>query len=295
MHFFSEHQPFLSTPSARRATCAACASICRRGNFYPRPPRGGRPSSNTPNSRTSRFLSTPSARRATCSSKRKPSRSSNFYPRPPRGGRLLSQGRFLAEESISIHALREEGDSLPWPSAPSRGYFYPRPPRGGRLEEFSEGNSSKVISIHALREEGDQLRVLSRTTLLYFYPRPPRGGRLLPNHSTISIVNFYPRPPRGGRPTQLSDYLITTQFLSTPSARRATRWRQHSVQRPVISIHALREEGDRRPSRRTTASGNFYPRPPRGGRPSSNTPNSRTSRFLSTPSARRATCRPLLP
>ena len=35
-----------------------------------------------------------------------------------------------------------------------------------------------------------------------------------------------------------------TLFLSTPSARRATRWRQHSVQRPVISIHALREEGD---------------------------------------------------
>ena len=37
-----------------------------------------------------------------------------------------------------------------------------------------------------------------------------------------------------------------SKFLSTPSARRATRarWR-HDGQHP-ISIHALREEGDRR-------------------------------------------------
>ena len=33
-------------------------------------------------------------------------------------------------------------------------------------------------------------------------------------------------------------------FLSTPSARRATRERQPEVQREGISIHALREEGD---------------------------------------------------
>ena len=35
---------FLSTPSARRATCSsACPARCR-SHFYPRPPRGGRPS-----------------------------------------------------------------------------------------------------------------------------------------------------------------------------------------------------------------------------------------------------------
>ena len=38
-------------------------------------------------------------------------KTSNFYPRPPRGGRLfrgiVRGGRWL----ISIHALREEGDS----------------------------------------------------------------------------------------------------------------------------------------------------------------------------------------
>ena len=34
-----------------------------------------------------------------------------------------------------------------------------------------------------------------------------------------------------------------------------------------ISIHALREEGDRLPRSWHLAAANFYPRPPRGGRP----------------------------
>ena len=35
----------------------------------------------------------------------------------------------------------------------------------------------------------------------------------------------------------------------------------------AISIHALREEGDRTSAKRWAAFGDFYPRPPRGGRP----------------------------
>ena len=35
----------------------------------------------------------------------------NFYPRPPRGGRPVAQGIYNAISQISIHALREEGDS----------------------------------------------------------------------------------------------------------------------------------------------------------------------------------------
>ena len=79
------------------------------------------------------------------------------------------------------------------------------------------------------------------------------------------------------------------EFLSTPSARRATSFRRSCIRRKVISIHALREEGDTcrdqydelqrlflsTPSaRRATAWAvcilplwaYFYPRPPRGGR-----------------------------
>ena len=62
-------------------------------------------------------------------------------------------------------------------------------------------------------------------------------------------------------------YQHRTQFLSTPSARRATVHTQQPLWEREISIHALREEGDRRRERRTTRSRDFYPRPPRGGRP----------------------------
>ena len=36
------HNVFLSTPSARRATFLRVSTARRFGNFYPRPPRGGR-------------------------------------------------------------------------------------------------------------------------------------------------------------------------------------------------------------------------------------------------------------
>ena len=55
-------------------------------------------------------------------------------------------------------------------------------------------------------------------------------------------------------------------FLSTPSARRATRYIGNNNQQEQISIHALREEGDLTLVLSMTVSMNFYPRPPRGGR-----------------------------
>ena len=77
-------------------------------------------------------------------------------------------------------------------------------------------------------------------------------------------------------------------FLSTPSARRATGQGGQRAGKAAISIHALREEGDKdgsvydalldisihalreegdRMGQRSPGSiGDFYPRPPRGGR-----------------------------
>ena len=102
--------------------------------------------------------------------------------------------------------------------------------------------------------------------------------------------DFYPRPPRGGRrpPSVRPKFLI--EFLSTPSARRATGPVRVGDLSDIISIHALREEGDLQtqalsevprgflstPSARRATTGlqlcdraadDFYPRPPRGGRP----------------------------
>ena len=57
----------------------------------------------------------------------------------------------------------------------------------------------------------------------------------------------------------------------------------------MISIHALREEGDHRTARTAGWLFYFYPRPPRGGRLTVGDPSGPESVFLSTPSARRAT------
>ena len=84
-------------------------------------------------------------------------------------------------------------------------------------------------------------------------------------------------------------YPLMDLFLSTPSARRATVCWVPSIGRARISIHALREEGDYSADPSSTDSSNFYPRPPRGGRRSSFWTSGTRPRFLSTPSARRAT------
>ena len=56
------------------------------------------------------------------------------------------------------------------------------------------------------------------------------------------------------------------EFLSTPSARRATNAWRNLRESFGISIHALREEGDQQRHGQALTCGNFYPRPPRGGR-----------------------------
>ena len=148
------------------------------------------------------------------------------------------------------------------------------------------------ISIHALREEGDACRTERPAGHGYFYPRPPRGGR--PLNADFGVVghDFYPRPPRGGRlPGELSGH-ADAEFLSTPSARRATK----KLVKAIAAIQFLSTPSARRATAaaRTaagTASHNFYPRPPRGGRQQRDNAADDVMRFLSTPSARRATPR----
>ena len=80
-------------------------------------------------------------------------------------------------------------------------------------------------------------------------------------------ADFYPRPPRGGRHHRGRGGDIECLFLSTPSARRATRNHAGGNHDKRISIHALREEGD----------------------PECRFLQDAVEAFLSTPSARRAT------
>ena len=170
----------------------------------------------------------------------------NFYPRPPRGGRLRFGLCAALPVHISIHALREEGDpQLERGKLPVTNYFYPRPPRGGRRSACRRKLRCCPISIHALREEGDCRHARDHAVQL----------------------NFYPRPPRGGRQYLYRSYHTLGGFLSTPSARRATLKTTITTNVGGISIHALREEGDRRAFLQGRLPVYFYPRPPRGGRP----------------------------
>ena len=66
-----------------------------------------------------------------------------------------------------------------------------------------------------------------------------------PSFFDIRGGDFYPRPPRGGRPVSQALVWCSVVFLSTPSARRATGVKRELAKRVTISIHALREEGDR--------------------------------------------------
>ena len=80
-------------------------------------------------------------------------------------------------------------------------------------------------------------------------------------------------------------------FLSTPSARRATPRLYEPRRMGCISIHALREEGDSTAGSCPARWSDFYPRPPRGGRHVALGLFNSMDKFLSTPSARRATPR----
>ena len=268
------------------------------------------------------FLSTPSARRATRALP---------FPKLPvvisihalrEEGDIRRDGEKEGQH-ISIHALREEGDSSCPSWAPTRTNFYPRPPRGGRLGgrgvlqqrdpisihalreegdiETKRERRKRGISIHALREEGDMTTTTSLPIARHFYPRPPRGGRRGEALLVQLFMNFYPRPPRGGRQKAFGPVLKKIEFLSTPSARRATEFgemfsagiaflstpsarRATQLEGPgaephPISIHALREEGDRFTAVKTAFSNDFYPRPPRGGRRGDSKPILRASKI----------------
>ena len=213
-------------------------------NFYPRPPRGGRLKPDPAHWLPVGFLSTPSARRAT-------------------GRDALVALCF----EISIHALREEGDGIRQPficvyvrflSTPSarratcpRGWLQsacaflstPSARRATRVILVSVSWDDLFLSTPSARRATPPLPPRCRTWK-NFYPRPPRGGR--PQTATIlgTLIEFL-STPSARRATRAREMLLSKNlFLSTPSARRATCFGSNHPNLLLISIHALREEGD---------------------------------------------------
>ena len=153
---------FQSTPSARRATgiqqsCPLVGGISihalreegdhllgvipdGHADFNPRPPRGGRHRNYVAPRLTELFQSTPSARRAT--------------------SRLTLP--WFRGYNISIHALREEGDSSFTPCSIPTVTFQSTPSARRATVSATSGEQTRSISIHALREEGDSPQTVRR-------------------------------------------------------------------------------------------------------------------------------------
>ena len=189
-----------------------------------------------------------------------------FYPRPPRGGRR-------AEERWADRVAD----------------FYPRPPRGGRRSVCS----GRVRPLLFLSTPSAR-RATVRARLFCSYGRflsTPSARRATGDRTVllINVVDFYPRPPRGGRPLALVQRSVLPKFLSTPSARRATGRGVDPLGRSEISIHALREEGDAPMCRSRLCAPISIHALREEGDCIAGCCNPQVSRFLSTPSARRAT------
>ena len=197
--------------------------------------------------------------------------------------------------TISIHALREEGDT----KTVSRNV-----------------TALRFLSTPSARRATSSLATTVKIELFLSTPSARRATcafRISPSQTN----HFYPRPPRGGRHKDIEKAVNKMKFLSTPSARRATFYdywlrlsqpisihalreegdlfRNRQELHQLISIHALREEGDvnaYRENKRLMISIHalreegdvnnrcfladwvyFYPRPPRGGRPCKHLPS----------------------
>ena len=201
-----------------------------------------------PTAAQSLFLSTPSARRATAAASAWQTAAAYFYPRPPRGGRPRCGSpadwshRFLSTPSARRATPRYLGRSK------QSGFLSTPSARRATLAGLKEGvKVGQFLSTPSAR----------RATKAYIHK--------------LWQLRFL-STPSARRATVLNGHIgQNAQFLSTPSARRATVTDAASARVWVISIHALREEGDC--SFSVCVIAEFL--------------------FLSTPSARRATEKPI--
>ena len=175
---------------------------------------------------------------------------------------------------ISIHALREEGDDPGYHGPDIFKPFLSTPSARRATLPCQFAVSSRRISIHALREEGDLRHQRPCILLQQISIHALREeGDAVTNVNRTHVKDFYPRPPRGGRRLWHSGTKAGRDFYPRPPRggrlsvlyRPSGRWR--------ISIHALREEGD------ATFAAAVQD----------------LEKFLSTPSARRATGGPQRP
>ena len=150
---------------------------------------------------------------------------------------------------ISIHALREEGDR-PCVNSPRQQPVFLSTPSARRATTRIFASTARLkISIHALREEGDSRRGAfssARFTISIHALREEGDFVQLFEDRASLVISIHALREEGDVVRRQRTVTSKGLFLSTPSARRATRGRCMSARRCCYY---------------------FYPRPPRGGRP----------------------------
>ena len=192
----------------------------------------------------------------------------DFNPLPPHGGRR--QGNFLRNdlESISIHSLRMEGDSVRTVQRTAGEYFNPLPPHGGRHTTRPRNDLWWTFQSTPSAWRETCRRISACPVHRYFNPLPPHGGRpcsifTFVHLKCISIHSLrmegdVPVRPRGWTAWQISihslrmegdafqKFICLYQHISIHSLRMEGDANSEPITLDVdcISIHSLRMEGD---------------------------------------------------
>ena len=170
--------------------------------------------------------------------------------------------------------------------------FNPLPPRGGRHFLPLTSDTNCKISIHSLREEGDLCleKVLYNDFRISIHSLREEGD--ICTRPSGKILILFQSTPSARRETDEQMILLTkfAKFQSTPSARRETLFATILDYHYVISIHSLREEGDRIILLLYSTFQTLFQSTPSARRETLNAYTVRyTVLFQSTPSARRET------
>ena len=192
-------------------------------DFYPRSPRGERPTGQVQGIKAVTFLSTLPARGATESLAEAISIQLQFLSTLPARGATVQSSCGCDRHTISIHAPREGSDSSLQKAGAGSANFYPRSPRGERQTAFNS-NGLGVLFLSTLPARGATHRPGPRDQGCNISIHAPReGSDVRATVTTSQNKNISIHAPREG-----SDTLVR---FSPPI-------------KIIISIHAPREGSD---------------------------------------------------
>ena len=124
-------------------------------NFYPRPPRGGRPVGAAVVAKIIQ-ISIHALREEGDNGRRGQPGDIGISIHALREEGDGCTGVSMQRSSISIHALREEGDIVSARATAAALSFLSTPSARRATHQCTPANTRRLISIHALREEGDR-------------------------------------------------------------------------------------------------------------------------------------------